>query len=126
LEVDLVPFDHFAASSRSSFSCCFAIRASWAAAFYSERQRTGIAKSVVYFGIAGCLLCVFAKFLWHGGMILVGMMKLIDQKGRAIYVLTVLWASLRFHPFYPRPQYHPYHNIISQSMPSYPSFESSH
>ena len=46
LEVDLVPFDHFAASSRSSFSCCFAIRASWAAAFYSERQRTGLAKSV--------------------------------------------------------------------------------
>jgi len=37
LEGDLAPLDHFATSSRSSFSCCFAIRASWAAAFYSKR-----------------------------------------------------------------------------------------
>ena len=70
------------------------------------------------------------NFFGIAGMILVGMMKLIGQtplhKGRAIYVLTILWPSLRFHPFYPLPQYHQYHNIISQSMPSYPSSESSH
>lgn len=67
LVFDLAPLDQFAASSRSSCSCCFAIRASWAAAFYCECQRRGIARGVVYFGVAGCLLCVFAKFLWHRG-----------------------------------------------------------
>ena len=64
LVVDLDPFDQSWASLRSSSCRVFAIRASFAAAFYSIILR--VLEMGHYLCVPGNFLCIFAKLFGHG------------------------------------------------------------